>query len=55
MFKGLFKKKTSVKSESSYELMELRKRITMLVVGCGYVGETTAKALEEFGYAVGSY
>ena len=52
MFKGLFKKKTSVKSESSYELMELRKRITMLVVGCGYVGETTAKALEEFGYAV---
>jgi len=32
--------------------MELRKRITMLVVGCGYVGETTAKALEEFGYAV---
>ena len=52
MFKGLFKKKTSVKSESSYELMEMRKRITMLVVGCGYVGETTAKALEEFGYAV---
>ena len=52
MFKGLFKKKTSVKSESSFELMEMRKRITMLVVGCGHVGETTAKALEEFGYAV---
>ena len=53
-FKGLFNKKTPVKSESSYqfELMEMRKRITMLVVGCGYVGETTAKALEEFGYAV---
>lgn len=54
MFKGLFKKKKPVKSESSYqfELMEMRKRITMLVVGCGYVGETMAKALEEFGYAV---
>ena len=51
-FKGLFNKKTPVKSESSFELMEIRKRITMLVVGCGYVGETTAKALEEFGYAV---
>ncbi|MBC8430037.1 MAG: hypothetical protein H8D92_01435 [Pelagibacteraceae bacterium] len=54
MFKGLFKKKKPVKSESSYqfELMEMRKRITMLVVGCGHIGETMAKALEEFGYAV---
>ena len=51
-FKGLFNKKTPVKSESSFELMEIRKRITMLVVGCGHIGETMAKALEEFGYAV---
>ena len=51
-FTGLFNKKASVKSESSFELMEMRKRITMLVVGCGYVGETMANALEEFGYAV---
>ena len=52
MFKGLFKKKTPVKSESSFELMEMRKRITMLVVGCGHIGETMAEALEKFGYAV---
>lgn len=47
MFKGLFKKKKPVKSESSYqfELMEMRKRITMLVVGCGHIGETMGKGI----------